>query len=161
MCIRDRLLVNAYADKMPPKLFLKFAGAQQKKLNSSQLEHPDFLHAEFKIQSIIFHYPSTNRHQSNHSLKDVSSQLDDYFIAQKLQLICQQISRSQLVNESEKISLDQEVLRIAKQKTDNPYIQLYLNLIRLFQQFEEGMICLLYTSPSPRDATLSRMPSSA
>ena len=25
----------------------------------------------------------------------------------------------------------------------------------------EGDICLLYTSPSPRDATLSRMPSSA
>ena len=28
-------------------------------------------------------------------------------------------------------------------------------------QFEYGRICLLYTSPSPRDATLSRMPSSA
>ena len=26
---------------------------------------------------------------------------------------------------------------------------------------EERQICLLYTSPSPRDATLSRMPSSA
>ena len=25
----------------------------------------------------------------------------------------------------------------------------------------KGTICLLYTSPSPRDATLSRMPSSA
>ena len=25
----------------------------------------------------------------------------------------------------------------------------------------EGVACLLYTSPSPRDATLSRMPSSA
>ena len=25
----------------------------------------------------------------------------------------------------------------------------------------EDLICLLYTSPSPRDATLSRMPSSA
>ena len=25
----------------------------------------------------------------------------------------------------------------------------------------KGLICLLYTSPSPRDATLSRMPSSA
>ena len=25
----------------------------------------------------------------------------------------------------------------------------------------KGQICLLYTSPSPRDATLSRMPSSA
>ena len=26
---------------------------------------------------------------------------------------------------------------------------------------DEALICLLYTSPSPRDATLSRMPSSA
>ena len=26
---------------------------------------------------------------------------------------------------------------------------------------EPGIFCLLYTSPSPRDATLSRMPSSA
>ena len=28
-------------------------------------------------------------------------------------------------------------------------------------QRNESMLCLLYTSPSPRDATLSRMPSSA
>ena len=28
-------------------------------------------------------------------------------------------------------------------------------------EYEEWVICLLYTSPSPRDATLSRMPSSA
>ena len=28
-------------------------------------------------------------------------------------------------------------------------------------RIEEGISCLLYTSPSPRDATLSRMPSSA
>ena len=27
--------------------------------------------------------------------------------------------------------------------------------------FQDNIICLLYTSPSPRDATLSRMPSSA
>ena len=30
---------------------------------------------------------------------------------------------------------------------------------RMFKTFDYG--CLLYTSPSPRDATLSRMPSSA
>ena len=29
------------------------------------------------------------------------------------------------------------------------------------EKFVRNMICLLYTSPSPRDATLSRMPSSA
>ena len=28
-------------------------------------------------------------------------------------------------------------------------------------KYEQYLICLLYTSPSPRDATLSRMPSSA
>ena len=31
----------------------------------------------------------------------------------------------------------------------------------LKEEFEESYYCLLYTSPSPRDATLSRMPSSA
>ena len=30
-----------------------------------------------------------------------------------------------------------------------------------FMKFARTVICLLYTSPSPRDATLSRMPSSA
>ena len=29
------------------------------------------------------------------------------------------------------------------------------------QAFEQGVVCLLYTSPSPRDRTRSRMPSSA
>ena len=31
----------------------------------------------------------------------------------------------------------------------------------LFQAMDRRQVCLLYTSPSPRDATLSRMPSSA
>ena len=30
-----------------------------------------------------------------------------------------------------------------------------------YREGTQGMHCLLYTSPSPRDATLSRMPSSA
>ena len=30
-----------------------------------------------------------------------------------------------------------------------------------WEEIEEYEYCLLYTSPSPRDATLSRMPSSA
>ena len=34
-------------------------------------------------------------------------------------------------------------------------------LSMLDQVFEWSRFCLLYTSPSPRDATLSRMPSSA
>ena len=35
------------------------------------------------------------------------------------------------------------------------------NINHLAKSLEPMCICLLYTSPSPRDATLSRMPSSA
>ena len=35
------------------------------------------------------------------------------------------------------------------------------NISCLSPYITHGVICLLYTSPSPRDATLSRMPSSA
>ena len=34
-------------------------------------------------------------------------------------------------------------------------------LTKKFDKYDGDIICLLYTSPSPRDATLSRMPSSA
>ena len=34
-------------------------------------------------------------------------------------------------------------------------------LAKLQATYPQGWLCLLYTSPSPRDATLSRMPSSA
>ena len=37
----------------------------------------------------------------------------------------------------------------------------YLKRVVSSRLFERILICLLYTSPSPRDATLSRMPSSA
>ena len=33
--------------------------------------------------------------------------------------------------------------------------------VHSIEAFVPGVVCLLYTSPSPRDATLSRMPSSA
>ena len=42
--------------------------------------------------------------------------------------------------------------------TDSPFIYLGLGNTCGFAQI---VSCLLYTSPSPRDATLSRMPSSA
>ena len=46
-------------------------------------------------------------------------------------------------------------------------IGVFANLVTLYLIIQGGdlpqlaMTCLLYTSPSPRDATLSRMPSSA
>ena len=37
----------------------------------------------------------------------------------------------------------------------------FLQLTLMNEDIGEDHVCLLYTSPSPRDATLSRMPSSA
>ena len=44
-------------------------------------------------------------------------------------------------------------------KDSDPYLEFLL--ITGVSKFSKVSICLLYTSPSPRDATLSRMPSSA
>ena len=70
-----------------------------------------------------------------------------------------------------------ERLQCIKKKENNPSqpIANFSDFFRIFlQKFEKGLwldtdvfifkpftYCLLYTSPSPRDATLSRMPSSA
>ena len=47
---------------------------------------------------------------------------------------------------------------IERARTEMIYDHLKLNHARLKKEYNA---CLLYTSPSPRDATLSRMPSSA
>ena len=41
------------------------------------------------------------------------------------------------------------------------FIKTNSDLVKLINKIEEASICLLYTSPSPRDATLSRIPTSA
>ena len=43
----------------------------------------------------------------------------------------------------------------------NPYLSFTFGQFMLFRKSAYLQICLLYTSPSPRDATLSRMPASA
>ena len=49
-----------------------------------------------------------------------------------------------------------------KKSIANEYTEIALSLSTLIQRYYTlNNICLLYTSPSPRDATLSRMPSSA
>ena len=48
-----------------------------------------------------------------------------------------------------------------KQLTDDLRDEVYPKNILMIGPTGVGKTCLLYTSPSPRDATLSRMPSSA
>ena len=60
-----------------------------------------------------------------------------------------------------KVEVRKEILRRRVAETGVPIG--YVNLVGGQDElvFDGGSVCLLYTSPSPRDATLSRMPSSA
>ena len=52
---------------------------------------------------------------------------------------------------------------VAQEYFDNPY-EIYKRMrdeAPIYYDEEEDFYCLLYTSPSPRDRTRSRMPSSA
>ena len=69
---------------------------------------------------------------------------------------------SKLVGESGKVigvDMTEEQLSVALEYI--PYHTEIFGYKKSNVEFRKGLICLLYTSPSPRDATLSRMPSSA
>ena len=53
------------------------------------------------------------------------------------------------------------LLYIAQKQNDNWIPLAAMKYIAKFLNMPYIKVCLLYTSPSPRDATLSRMPSSA
>ena len=57
----------------------------------------------------------------------------------------------------------QEILKALSQDLGKPATEAFFEIIAVKQEIKlaQKNFCLLYTSPSPRDATLSRMPSSA
>ena len=57
------------------------------------------------------------------------------------------------------VIVDEDLLRVGYFRTDGDVIG--CDIHPNFRRMGYARSCLLYTSPSPRDATLSRMPSSA
>ena len=56
---------------------------------------------------------------------------------------------------------NQESIRLCVEKLKEEFGQQFSNSQSILEQHTHTMTCLLYTSPSPRDGLLSRMPSSA
>ena len=74
-----------------------------------------------------------------------------------------------LYNEMKKQNIPEEIFSLLTEKEINIFEELQIkinelnnktNLTRLING-DDYWVCLLYTSPSPRDGLLSRMPSSA
>ena len=67
------------------------------------------------------------------------------------------------VDQATEVALSSSTLSADHQNEFLDEIELRFNrlLIKIFAEVAWSDFCLLYTSPSPRDATLSRMPSSA
>ena len=66
--------------------------------------------------------------------------------------------------ETFKVDIKNNVAHIAinrPTKANSMNQQAWDDLKAIFEEADRNTDCLLYTSPSPRDATLSRMPSSA
>ena len=89
------------------------------------------------------------------NLKAIENQLD------KIAKTNDQIRRVQTINGVGRVTAEAIVAYI-----DDPHrfkngrqVSAYAGMVP--RQYQSGNTCLLYTSPSPRDATLSRMPSSA
>ena len=132
--LKKTLLAKVYSDYVSSDTFFTKSKGILAKLSTNNLINPSFFHAQFKINSTIFHHPDYNRNQIENPLESLSEQLDHYYTGQKLRLICQQFSRNYLLNEQIDITFCQEILAYAKQFPHNQYFQLYLKLIQLFQE---------------------------
>ena len=66
---------------------------------------------------------------------------------------------SKMTNEQIRDELERIKGTPPKQETDP--LKILADTVGNMQEAQAKSTCLLYTSPSPRDATLSRMPSSA
>ena len=109
-------------------------------------EFPDFLLQMEKVKPLVM-----EKHKASALLKNYIDSLEFYFDNPAL------VSEELL-----KIKIKELLLLLAK--TDNAAaVKTLINSLFTPMEidFKEVIDCLLYTSPSPRDATLSRMPSSA
>ena len=91
-----------------------------------------------------------------HSLKDSISQLQMMYAVHDLEAKYSKVEQDLKIQKlaADKGMMNMQLMRNKKIMGIGTAISVLLLLL-------SGMICLLYTSPSPRDATLSRMPSSA
>ena len=80
-------------------------------------------------------------------------------LSEKLDTFSYRVTKEEALDLPDKVYVTREVSVTDEQRQH--YLTLKKQAIAMFDNGDLVTACLLYTSPSPRDATLSRMPSSA
>ena len=153
MCIRDRFRDSIFYDvsawTVPFALDMAYADLDQ------------------EVKSIELPKSSPKKSMMNPGMKGVKGYLMDWSQYESPALLYKLLRDSvevTLINESvntKKRKLSKGTMYIPLPKDDEAKSALNNVIKSLSEECPHCLICLLYTSPSPRDATLSRMPSSA
>ena len=97
--------------------------------------------------------------------------LDVTFLTEKIENACQQLARDRVLKREISFDIDhfgiREIFENPEKYQEIPSIRTYHSIFKMLDNwseedyYEAKKLCLLYTSPSPRDRQKSRMPSSA
>ena len=99
----------------------------------------------------------------NHALRQALSNEDWWAVIDYSELISYNFATTPFAKESSYL-MGEAYFKLGLYESANECFTAYLNHVSSPKHFEEAVeykYCLLYTSPSPRDRTRSRMPSSA
>ena len=148
MCIRDRAEEIRLLDKNIPFLFLSAKSMKEDKLKGFSVGADDYITKPFSMEELLA--------RVNVILKRIEAKETN--VQEKLH-----VGKIEYEPELSLLHLDEGIKKLTTKEN---------MLLRLLVQNQNELLdrqaalravwgCLLYTSPSPRDATLSRMPSSA
>ena len=127
-------LSQIYRQRNLPKHFQKTIRTANELLEKDELRHADYYQHRFEQLVEQLEFASANNKVREYDLQEIANTFDVSFIIKKLNQTCLLFSHQAIYKKQYDLGLIPKVIEY---------------------------ICLLYTSPSPRDATLSRMPSSA
>ena len=143
---------------------LKLKQQMTDKFNKLLQEHVRYEEIEFELNKIDYKTVTIN---SQDLVNDFSKKVDELFkekvkVVDKIKVAIEQ-AKSNDTNRGYIEATDYHNMRGDTVGDDVVYVDEFSDQfkISLNYSFVQVPTCLLYTSPSPRDATLSRMPSSA
>lgn len=125
--------LQTYLNSDDERLFRNSINAAQRKLEDTTIRDAEHYYKQYKISALnhTFNNKTQNREASDH-LQDSLEQLDTYYIITRLQQVCEQVNRSNILNESyDKDELKKFLGFVNDHKTTKvPAVQLYLAILK-------------------------------